>query len=107
MEKSRPEGERRGVKSAKVLLGRRFTVQGRVQGVGFRDFVQRAARRLSLTGYAKNLADGSVLVCVVGWEESISEIESIVRQGPRWAEVRGLNVEEMEAQPFDDFRIVG
>jgi len=43
----------------------------------------------------------------VGWDESISEIESIVRQGPRWAEVRGLNVEEMEAQPFDDFRIVG
>jgi acylphosphatase len=77
-----------------------------VQGVGFRDFIQREARRLSLTGYARNLADGSVMVCAIGSQDSITEIESIVRQGPRWAEVRGLNVEEMEAQPFDDFRIL-
>lgn len=88
------------------MVGRRFTVHGRVQGVGFRDFVQREARRLNLTGYARNLADGSVMVCAVGLEGSIMEIESLVRQGPRWAEVRGLSVEEMEAQPFDDFRIV-
>ncbi len=94
------------MKPAKALVGRRFTVHGRVQGVGFRDFVHREARRLNVTGYARNLADGSVMVCAVGWEESITEMESIVRQGPRWAEVRGLNVEEMEAQPFDDFRIL-
>ena len=91
----------------KPLVGRRFSAQGRVQGVGFRDFVQREARRLNLTGYTRNLADGSVLVCAVGTIESISELEAIVRRGPRWAEVRGMTVEEMEAQPFDDFRIVG
>jgi acylphosphatase len=95
------------VKPAKALVGRRFSAHGRVQGVGFRDFVQREARRLGLTGYTRNLADGSVLVCAVGTTEAISELEGIVRQGPRWAEVRGLSVEEMEAQPFDDFRIVG
>jgi acylphosphatase len=95
------------VKPGKALAGRRFLIHGRVQGVGFRDFVQREARRLNLTGYTRNLADGSVLVCVVGGPESVAEMEGIARQGPRWAEVRGLSVEEMEAQPFDDFRIVG
>jgi acylphosphatase len=94
------------VKPPKALVGRRFTVHGRVQGIGFRDFVQREARRLNITGFARNLADGSVMVCAVGSEESIAEIDGLVRQGPRWAEVRGLSVEEMEAQPFDDFRIV-
>lgn len=94
------------MKPAKALMGRRFTIHGRVQGVGFRDFVQREARRLNLTGYARNLADGSVMVCAVGAEEAMAEIESIVRQGPRWAEVRRLSVEEMEAQAFDDFRIL-
>jgi len=95
------------VKPGNALAGRRFSIHGRVQGVGFRDFVQREARRLNLTGYTRNLADGSVMVCAVGKSESIAELEGIVRQGPRWAEVRGLSVEEMEAQPFDDFRIVG
>ena len=101
------EGEPRGLKPAKLLVGRRFAVHGRVQGVGFRDFVQREARRLGLTGYTRNLSDGSVLVCAVGTGDAIAKMEGIVRQGPRWAEVRGLNVEEMDARPFDDFRIVG
>lgn len=91
---------------AKAHVGRRFCIQGRVQGVGFRDFVQREARRLTITGYTRNLSDGSVLVCAVGPPDLIAELESIVRKGPQWAEVRGLSVEEMSAQPFDDFRIV-
>jgi acylphosphatase len=86
-------------------VGRRYTVHGRVQGVGFRDFVQREARRLKLTGYARNLADGSVLVCAVGAGQAIMELEAILHQGPRWAEVRGVDVEEMPGRPFDDFRI--
>ena len=88
-----------------ILVGKRFSVQGRVQGVGFRDFAQREARRLNLTGYARNLSDGSVLVCAVGSESSVNEMESLLRTGPRWAEVRNLIVEEMADQRFDDFRI--
>lgn len=88
------------------LAGRRYSVHGRVQGVGFRDFAQREARRLKLTGYARNLPDGSVLVCAVGSETALSEFESALRTGPRWAEVRSVAIEEMAAQDFDDFRIV-
>ncbi len=77
-----------------------------MQGVGFRDFAQREARRRNVTGYARNLSDGSVLVCVVGPESAISDLEAALRMGPRWAEVRSVAIEEMAVQDFDDFRIV-
>jgi acylphosphatase len=89
-----------------ALSGRRFSIQGRVQGVGFRDFAQREARMRRISGYARNLSDGSVLVCVVGSESALLELESVLRAGPRWAEVRSMAVEEMAAEHFDDFRIV-
>ena len=54
----------------KFLLGNlgdaRLTIRGRVQGVGFRYFVERSAARLGLGGYVKNRADGSVEVLVRG-----------------------------------------
>ncbi len=88
-----------------VLTGRRFSIQGRVQGVGFRDFANREARRRYVTGYVRNLPDGSVLVCAVGSQEAMADLEGVLRAGPRFAEVRGFLVEEMEAQAFEDFRI--
>jgi acylphosphatase len=89
-----------------ALAGRRYTVHGRVQGVGFRDFIQREARRLKVTGYARNLDDGSVLVCAVAPGPALAELESALHRGPRWAEVRGVRVDEMPVQVFSDFRIV-
>jgi acylphosphatase len=89
-----------------ALVARRYSVRGQVQGVGFRDFVQREARQRSLTGYVRNLADGSVLVCAAGDPANLAELESILWKGPRWAEVRAVEVEEMREQRFDDFRIV-
>ena len=92
--------------SSKSLVGRRFSVRGRVQGVGFRDFVQREAHRRAITGYTRNLMDGSLLVCAVGSVTAIAELEAILNQGPRGAEVRAVEVEEMAAQEFEVFRIV-
>jgi acylphosphatase len=77
-----------------------------VQGVGFRDFAQREAHRRGITGYTRNLVDGSLLVCAVGDVIAIAELEGMLQQGPRGAEVRGVDVEEMPAQEFDGFRIV-
>ena len=76
---------------------RRWLVRGRVQGVGFRYFAQRTAAGLGLTGYARNLDDGRVEVYAVGTTEKLAEFAAALHQGPRWAEVRG--VEEMEAEP--------
>jgi acylphosphatase len=65
----------------------RFLVSGQVQGVGFRWFVARHARSLGLVGYARNLPDGRVEVVVSGREESLPELEQLLRSGPANAQV--------------------
>ena len=65
----------------------RFQVFGMVQGVGFRWFVARHARALGLTGYARNLPNGSVEVVVDGPEEGIPALERLLRTGPANAQV--------------------
>jgi acylphosphatase len=65
----------------------RFLVFGMVQGVGFRWFVARHARSLGLTGYARNLPNGSVEVVVDGPEESLPALEQLLRRGPANSQV--------------------
>jgi acylphosphatase len=74
---------------------RRFFVSGRVQGVGYRNFAQRAAAELGIAGWAKNLADGRVEVYAAGDAASLADFAGRLSQGPRWADVR--HVEEQEA----------
>ncbi len=83
----------------------RLLISGRVQGVGYRYFVEQIASELKLTGYARNLSDGRVEVYAAGSEEKLSELAGHLRMGPRMADVRGL--EEIEASVLDyrDFRI--
>lgn len=57
-------------------------VTGRVQGVGFRFFTVHAARRLGLTGYVRNRADGSVEAVAEGPRPALLELVAELRQGP-------------------------
>jgi acylphosphatase len=82
-------------------LARLYRVRGRVQGVGFRYFVEHAASALGLSGYVRNVDDGSVEVYAAGNEKQLSELAGLLWKGPRWAEVRG--VEESEA-PIEQHR---
>jgi acylphosphatase len=75
----------------------RAVVRGEVQGVGFRWSVQRQAGELGLTGYAENLADGSVRVEAEGDPDRLDQLEAYLRQGPRWAEVESLDVQRIPA----------
>jgi acylphosphatase len=65
----------------------RLHVTGRVQGVGFRAYVQRHAVALLLTGVARNLPDGAVEVIAQGTEPSLRRLLGLVRNGPRLAHV--------------------
>ncbi|MFA6328621.1 MAG: acylphosphatase [Candidatus Micrarchaeia archaeon] len=56
-----------------------FVASGRVQGVGFRDFVCRIGQSIGLTGYAKNLADGTVEIVAEGEEEKLAEFARRLR----------------------------
>ncbi len=80
---------------------RRYIVRGRVQGVGYRYFVERIADELGLAGYAKNLDDGSVEVYAVGLAWQVAELSGYLWKGPRWSDVRG--VEEREAAVVEHF----
>jgi acylphosphatase len=68
-------------------MSTRFQVFGAVQGVGFRWFVARHARSLGLTGFARNLPNGSVEVLVDGPEEALPALERLLRSGPASAQV--------------------
>jgi acylphosphatase len=87
------------------VCARRYFINGRVQGVGYRYFAERVANELNLTGYTRNLSDGRVEVYAAGPAGKLSELAGRLRMGPRMADVRG--VEEVEAPVLDytDFRI--
>jgi acylphosphatase len=79
------------------MTTRRYRISGRVQGVGFRWFVEREATRIGVSGWVRNLDDGRVEVLATGSKKQLGELLARLYQGPRAAEVRGI--EESEAEP--------
>jgi acylphosphatase len=87
---------------------RRFLVRGRVQGVGFRWFVEHEAHVLGIAGWVRNNADSSVEVLAMGTRDQLAGLRSRLREGPRAARVD--EVQEFEAKPVSGlttFRIEG
>ena len=78
----------------------RYVVQGRVQGVGYRYFVQREAAALGVSGFVRNLPDGSVEVVAEGSEALMTELEAQLRKGPSFARVG--SVERSSIAPRGD-----
>ena len=87
------------------LVARRYYIRGRVQGVGFRYFAQRAAAQLGVGGYVRNLDDGRVEVYAVGTPEQLSELAGLLWTGPRFSSVRGVEEREAAVQQYDTFEI--
>jgi acylphosphatase len=73
-------------KSVKVII------QGRVQGVGYRDWAERQARALGLRGYVRNRRDGRVELVVAGSIENVERMLDLCRQGPRLAHVQDIEI---------------
>ena len=71
---------------------RRWSVRGRVQGVGFRWFVRGQAKRLDLGGYARNLPDGSVEVAAEGPATALDRLEQALRRGPPMGRVEAVDI---------------
>ncbi len=85
------------------LRCRRFAVSGRVQGVFFRASTRDVAVGLSLTGYARNMANGSVEVLACGSHDAIEQLAMWLRQGPRMASVRSVQEENADYQEIEGF----
>jgi len=88
-------------------IARRYFIRGRVQGVGYRFFVERVASELGLRGYARNLADGRVEVYAIGTPDQLEELAGYLRRGPRLADVRGIEPQEAPVEKVRGFRILG
>jgi acylphosphatase len=89
-------------------IARRFLIRGRVQGVGFRWFVEWEAHTLQIAGWVRNNPDGSVEVLAMGTREQLSGLRSRLQEGPRAARVD--DVEESDAEPvagLNSFQVRG
>src|SRR3954463_16525916 len=92
----------------KPIGTRRFIVRGRVQGVGFRWFVEREAHMLAIAGWVRNNHDGSVEVLAQGTRDQLAGLHSRLREGPRAARVDSVEVSDASAaQGLTSFRIEG
>ena len=86
-------------------LAKLYRVRGRVQGVGFRYFVEQAAKGLDVRGWVRNHDDGSVEVYALGTSAQLSDLAGLLWQGPRWAEVRGVDESEAAIEQHSSFYV--
>jgi acylphosphatase len=78
---------------------RTYRIEGEVQGVGYRFFVVRVARRLGLGGWVRNLPDGSVEALAEGDESRLAQFEVELRRGPSMAHVTGVHRSDVAEGP--------
>src|SRR5882672_2978889 len=82
---------------------KRYFVSGNVQGVGFRYFTLRAAERLQVNGYARNLPDGRVEAYAIGTPDQLAKLRSILERGPWGATVSEVREEQAAVDSnYDD-----
>ena len=89
------------------MIKKRFRIYGHVQGVGFRYFTWKQALKIGVTGFVRNLADGSVEVIAAGSESQIDALDAWLQHGPRTAIVDNVFVEDyLGAKEFTVFQVL-
>lgn len=87
------------------ILTRRYVISGRVQGVGYRNFMEHRAGKLAIAGYARNQENGTVEVVAQGSAAQLAELRREMQRGPRFAEVTGIQEEEHPVLQYRGFHI--
>lgn len=87
------------------MIARRAVVSGRVQGVGFRFFAERAAREAGVKGWVRNRQDGTVETMVEGELAAVDGYLERLRKGPLGSRVAGVAVEDVSPGSFHSFEI--
>ena len=88
------------------MITRHYIVTGKVQGVWYRNTTQQIAIDLGLTGWVKNLTDGSVEIVATGQSNRLNKFEAILWQGPEASNVKDIDINEVDLDHFDDFRVI-
>jgi len=85
----------------------KYRITGRVQGVGFRWFTTENARKLGVKGTVKNCADGSVEVVAQADENTLTDFERKLNDGPSSARVDRFDAEELKgSKTYNNFEVV-
>lgn len=80
-------------------------ISGKVQGVGFRAFIRREAAVLNIRGWAKNLIDGRVEAVIQGDKNKVAQMIEKLKEGPSYARVDNLKINEEKLTEYSDFQI--
>jgi acylphosphatase len=81
----------------------RVVIKGRVQGVGFRAFLEHEALRHDIAGWVRNRRDGTVEAVFIGESDAISAMIAECRQGPALADVRDVVVSDYAGPELNHF----
>lgn len=81
-------------------------IKGKVQGVFYRASAKDVAREIGVTGWIKNMPDGSVEVLVSGSEERVAKFIEWCWKGPKSAEVNEVIINDSKEKPLTEFRII-
>jgi acylphosphatase len=84
---------------------RRVVVQGRVQGVFFRDSLRRLAEREGVSGWARNTSEGTVEAVFEGESDDVERLVSFAKIGPPDAIVEAVDVSQEEPEGLTGFSI--
>lgn len=83
----------------------RVRVEGRVQGVGYRAFVDMRANELGLMGWVRNRRDGSVEAVLQGTHVQVEQMLGLCRKGPPAARVERVEIADEEIAAFQGFDV--
>lgn len=86
-------------------MRKRVVVQGRVQGVFFRDSARRQASSRGVAGWVTNRHDGAVEAVFEGEPEAVESLVRFMREGPRGAEVSDVEVIDEEPEGLSGFEV--
>lgn len=85
--------DRQNIKTFRIVLS------GRVQGVGYRYFIEEKAIRHQITGYVRNTAENNVEIICQGIEENLEKFIAVAKRGPAFANVTGFFMDEIKNPP--------
>jgi len=87
------------------MKSRHFIIQGKVQGVGYRYFAAKEAKRLGVSGWVRNLPDGGVEVRAEADEQNLQDFEAALNRGPSWSRVNECRSAAAPEEGFTGFKI--
>ena len=88
------------------LETRQITISGRVQGVGFRNWVKKKGTNLSLVGNVRNTIDMKVEVITTGRKANLDKFCDKCQSGPILAEVESVSIKSINLREFSNFKII-